>query len=212
MKRYTAALAFTFLPFLLPYHARAVDIPLVVDIPPGAQGPAGVQGPAGPPGVQGPPGPRGPQGLPGPPGPVGPAGSPGFSAGTTPPPVVTLPPAGTCPKGTTYPDGCAVAQAGTPNYPDMLDVYGANRPPWNVAGVDYRVGADSGPFKDPSIAANFPSCASFVAGTQQWVRINSVPCNIDHLDLRFILHRSPSHWHQQPYGHTHRHQQQVLRR
>jgi hypothetical protein len=79
-----------------------------------------------------------------------------------------------------------VAQAGTPNYPTMLDAYGANRPPWNVAGVDYRVGADNGPFKDPSVAANLPACASFRSGAQQWVSIDSVPCTIDHFD--FTMH------------------------
>jgi hypothetical protein len=90
------------------------------------------------------------------------------------------PMAGACPKGTAFADGCAGAQPGAGIYPTMLDVYGANRPPWNVAGVDYRVGADEGPFKDPLLAANLPACASVRAGTESWVSINSVPCTIEH--------------------------------
>jgi hypothetical protein len=49
-----------------------------------------------------------------------------------------------CPKGSAYDDGCLDAPAGTPQYPNLLDRYGANRPPWNVAGVDYHVGMPEG--------------------------------------------------------------------
>jgi hypothetical protein len=53
-------------------------------------------------------------------------------------------PSGTCPKGTAYPDGCPAAPAGVVQYPNLLASYGANRPPWNVAGVDYHVGVPAG--------------------------------------------------------------------
>ena len=56
--------------------------------------------------------------------------------------------AGNCPQGNTYADGCIGARAGAPQYPTLLNDY-ARRPPWNVAGVDYHVGAPAGTvFKD----------------------------------------------------------------
>lgn len=90
---------------------------------------------------------------------------------------------GTCPKGTSFPDGCGAAVAGTPNNPTLLDGYGANRPPWNVAGVDYRVG-HSGTLLDPSVGGNLPSCATYsgTAGAHS-VTVNSSPCTVDHFDL-----------------------------
>lgn len=51
---------------------------------------------------------------------------------------------GGCPMGSAYPDGCANAPAGTPQYPNLLTSYGSHRPPWNVPGVDYYVGAPTG--------------------------------------------------------------------
>jgi hypothetical protein len=41
-------------------------------------------------------------------------------------------------------DGCAGAPAGPPQLPALLQKYGSRRPPWNVAGVDYHVGAPTG--------------------------------------------------------------------
>ena len=41
-------------------------------------------------------------------------------------------------------DGSANAPIGTPQLPSLLDSYGANRPGWNVAGVDYYVGVPQG--------------------------------------------------------------------
>jgi hypothetical protein len=41
-------------------------------------------------------------------------------------------------------DGIAGAPRGRPQRPTLLDRYGPNRPPWNVAGVDYRVGVPEG--------------------------------------------------------------------
>jgi hypothetical protein len=59
--------------------------------------------------------------------------------------IVTQPaPTAACPMGSSYPDGCANAPAGAPQYPHLLNKYGANRPPWNVAGVDYYVGMPQG--------------------------------------------------------------------
>jgi hypothetical protein len=39
-----------------------------------------------------------------------------------------------------WPDGASGAPAGRPQYPWLLGGYGPYRPPWNVAGVDYRTG------------------------------------------------------------------------
>jgi len=41
-------------------------------------------------------------------------------------------------------DGVASASIGRPQSPYLLDAYGARRAPWNVAGVDYRVGVKEG--------------------------------------------------------------------
>jgi hypothetical protein len=80
-------------------------------------------------------------------------------------------------------DGCGGAVPGVANDPTLLARYGANRPPWNVAGVDYRVG-HSGTLKDPSVAGNLPACASYgTSGGQNSVTVNIAPCTIDHFDL-----------------------------
>lgn len=64
---------------------------------------------------------------------------------------------GTCPKGTTLGDGCTGAPGGTAQFPNILSSYGANRPPWNVAGVEYYVGVPAGTvLKDPSVQGNLP--------------------------------------------------------
>jgi hypothetical protein len=54
------------------------------------------------------------------------------------------------PAGYSSIDGAANAVAGTPQLPHLLDAYGANRPPWQVAGVDYAVGPQYTPYKDPA--------------------------------------------------------------
>ena len=41
-------------------------------------------------------------------------------------------------------DGSANAPAGAPQFPNLLAAYGANRPAWEVAGVDYHVGVPQG--------------------------------------------------------------------
>ena len=68
----------------------------------------------------------------------------------------------TCPFATTaaahgFDDGCADAPTGTPQYPNLLSKYGGNRPGWDVAGVDYRVGINTGVTLKPasSLASNF---------------------------------------------------------
>ena len=46
--------------------------------------------------------------------------------------------------GNAYADGCPNAPTGPIQYPSLLGTYGTHRPPWNVAGVDYYVGAPAG--------------------------------------------------------------------
>jgi hypothetical protein len=41
-------------------------------------------------------------------------------------------------------DGSANASVGSPQHSNLLDSYGANRPAWEVAGVDYHVGVPEG--------------------------------------------------------------------
>ena len=41
-------------------------------------------------------------------------------------------------------DGRSNAPTGRPQHPNLLTPYGTRRPPWKVAGVDYRVGVQSG--------------------------------------------------------------------
>lgn len=90
-----------------------------------------------------------------------------------------------CPRGNSYADGCRRAQAGTPQNPHLLDIYGVHRPPWNVAGVDYAVG-ESGAMQDVT-TATLPSCATYTISTNT-VDIISAPCVLDHYD--FALHNS----------------------
>ncbi|WP_167771910.1 Ig-like domain-containing protein [Bradyrhizobium frederickii] len=48
-------------------------------------------------------------------------------------------------------DGSANAPVGSAQLSSLLDTYGANRPAWNVAGVDYHVGVPTGlTLKDPA--------------------------------------------------------------
>jgi hypothetical protein len=48
-------------------------------------------------------------------------------------------------------DGSANAPVGSPQLPSLLDSYGASRPAWSVAGVDYHVGVPQGlALKDPA--------------------------------------------------------------
>jgi hypothetical protein len=95
------------------------------------------------------------------------------------------PQTGSCPQGTTYADGCSAGVTGTPQNTALLNPYGAHRPPWNVAGVDYRVGY-SGTLSDPSVPGNLPGCATYSSDAINRVDVNSAPCTLDHLD--FSLH------------------------
>jgi hypothetical protein len=81
---------------------------------------------------------------------------------------------GTCPMGSAYADGCSGAPTGTPQYPTLLTQYGANRPPWNVPGVDYYVGIPAGQTLTAWTTA-FASCignpgsnCTVGGGTWQW--------------------------------------------
>ncbi|MGA7383575.1 MAG: hypothetical protein WBW81_02425, partial [Methylocella sp.] len=90
-----------------------------------------------------------------------------------------------CPQGNAYADGCLRAQRGTPQNPTLLNMYGANRPPWNVAGVDYPTGY-TGTLKDPTVSRNLPSCASYSTSAgnhNNLVEVTNAPCTLDHLDF-----------------------------
>lgn len=64
-------------------------------------------------------------------------------------------------------DGRLNAPAGTPNFPNLLDEYGANRPPWQVAGVDYLVGITPGTtLKNPATGTLPPNCSRDIGN--QW--------------------------------------------
>jgi hypothetical protein len=79
-------------------------------------------------------------------------------------------------------DGCAHAPAGTPQYPTLLSSYGADRPPWDVAGVDYPVGVPSNiTLKDPT-GGTLPSCASYDASSHV-VTVTASNCTIDGYDF-----------------------------
>lgn len=96
-----------------------------------------------------------------------------------------------CPQGTSSPDGCSGAQpAGSWQVSNFFTGYGgvtyANRPAWNVSGVDYPVGY-SGALADAS-TATLPGCASRTGsgGGPFVVTVNTAPCTLSHLD--FSLH------------------------
>jgi hypothetical protein len=87
---------------------------------------------------------------------------------------VPVPPDPVPPDPTGWDDGTDRAPSGTPQLPHALDNYPpghgrrdknvANQPPFNVPGVDYRVGIQTGvTLKAPS-ASNMPAGASFSGG------------------------------------------------
>jgi hypothetical protein len=103
---------------------------------------------------------------------------------------------GACPMGSAYTDGCASAPICTPGtnycyqqtnfFTGYTGVnYGANRPPWNVAGVDYPVGINSscsgGGLKDPT--ANPPAGTSYNGNN---LKVTGTNVTIDCYD--FSLH------------------------
>lgn len=86
--------------------------------------------------------------------------------------------AGACPMGTAYPDGCAnapVCTQGSATCYQQTNFFttftsvnmSANRPPWNVAGVDYPVGINvsciNAGLKNP--ATSPPTGTSYSGGT-----------------------------------------------
>ena len=90
-----------------------------------------------------------------------------------------------CPYGSVYPDGCANASAGRPQHQHLLDlsistnemgVALATRPPWNVAGVDYAVGANAGTILKIPSPANLPQGSSLYRGAI-YVNGNNITLN-----------------------------------
>jgi hypothetical protein len=81
-------------------------------------------------------------------------------------------------------DGCGGTPAGMPQLPTLLQTYGSHRPQWNVAGVDYYVGAPTGTaLKDPATAA--PKGCSYKPSS------NDLQCNGSNLIISgydFSLH------------------------
>jgi hypothetical protein len=69
--------------------------------------------------------------------------------------------AGICPYAATVgiADGCAGAPAGAAQYAGLLTKYGSNRPPFDVAGVDYAVGVPSGTALTPWTSFKNPYCS-----------------------------------------------------
>ncbi len=96
-----------------------------------------------------------------------------------------------CPQGTSYPDGCSGAPGGSPNAPGLFTDNQATggtggtynfRPPWNVAGVDYRTGYDTTiTLKSPD-SGGFPSCAN-TSTYPHTITVTSAPCTISGYDL-----------------------------
>lgn len=70
-----------------------------------------------------------------------------------------------CLKGLLFIDGCLGAPNGTIQSPNLLNSYGANRPPWNVAGVDYHVGIPVGTTLADPTTAGLPTGCTFSGTT-----------------------------------------------
>lgn len=94
-----------------------------------------------------------------------------------------------CPRGTGYPDdGCKGAQTtGSQRVANFFTGYtgknyGANRPPWNVAGVDYPVGYGGTP-ADGTLGANRPACLSFNAGSGFEATASSSDCTVSGINF-----------------------------
>ncbi len=75
----------------------------------------------------------------------------------------------------------SLAPRGRPQYPSLLAPYGPNRPPWNVAGVDYRVGVPEGlslrdwqtlPQSGVPISANLVSGQVFMSADYIFLKID----------------------------------------
>jgi hypothetical protein len=79
-------------------------------------------------------------------------------------------------------DGCLAAPPGVGQLPTLLSSYGANRPPWDVAGVDYHVGVPASlALKDPTSGA-LPACATYDA-TTHGVTVTAANCSLEGLDF-----------------------------
>jgi hypothetical protein len=94
-------------------------------------------------------------------------------------------PPGACPMGNAYADGCpgAPTPAGTIQYPALLAKYGANRPPWNVAGADYYVGRpnDGQALTDWRTIQSNPNWYNL--GGNNWRYTGTAPLVMDHFDF-----------------------------
>ncbi len=70
---------------------------------------------------------------------------------------------------------------GTIQFPSLLSGYGANRPPWNVAGVDYSVGVPgNSSLKDPTLNS-LPACATYQASGK--VTVTQSNCTLSGYDF-----------------------------
>jgi hypothetical protein len=78
-------------------------------------------------------------------------------------------------------NGAAVPTSNTAGWVN----YGAVRPSWNVAGVDYPVGY-SGTLTDPISSGALPGCSHLTGTGPYAVHVDTAPCTFDHLD--FSLH------------------------
>ena len=80
----------------------------------------------------------------------------------------------TCAEGSRYPDGCAGAEPGSIRHANFFTSYArmsgqrpyATRPPWNVAGVDYGVGAPTNEtYLDPATSPLPNGCTFNATGS-----------------------------------------------
>jgi hypothetical protein len=93
-----------------------------------------------------------------------------------------------CPRNTSLTDGCAYAQSSgsflrANFFTSYTGVnYGAKRPPWNVAGVDYPVG-HAGSLHDPVRDAGLlPACAKYSLGRLN-VNVQGQDCLVEGFDF-----------------------------
>lgn len=82
------------------------------------------------------------------------------------------------PAGWALVDGSLNAPTGTANLPTALNPYSAHRPPWHVAGIDYRVGISTGvTLKNPRTDTLPSGCTRDTVNRNFFVDSNSVTVN-----------------------------------
>lgn len=79
-------------------------------------------------------------------------------------------------KGILFQDGSANAPTGTPQFPTVLSGY-VKRPPWNVAGVDYRVGINTG------VSLTAPSANAHLTIGGHTATVNAASVTVDSVDF-----------------------------